>query len=109
MQNIDSPLESWAKREALAEEMIPLIGRLHRENNVVTSIYGRSLIHQSVVGLLKTHRFARQIDDVELSLEETLPLLRALTPLKLGAASIDLARLLLRYKQAGAGQLLNQF
>ncbi|MDN5668462.1 MAG: glyceraldehyde-3-phosphate dehydrogenase [Renibacterium salmoninarum] len=82
----------------MAEAMIPLIGRLYRENNVVTNVYGRSLINQSVMGLLKAHRWARQIDDVELPLEETLPMLQALAGMKLGAASIDLARLSLRFK-----------
>ena len=108
-QKSDAVLDSWVKREALAEEMIPLIGRLYRENNVVTSVYGRTLINQSVVGLLKAHRFARQIDDVELPLEETLPLVRALVGLNLGAASVDLARLSLRYKQAGGAQPLVDF
>ncbi len=65
---------------------------------MVTSVHGRSLINQSVVSLLKAHRFARQIDDVELPLEETLPLLQQLAELNLGAASIDLARLNMRYK-----------
>jgi glyceraldehyde 3-phosphate dehydrogenase len=108
-QKSDAVLDSWVKREALAEEMIPLVGRLYRENNVVTSVYGRTLINQSVVGLLKAHRFARQIDDVELPLEETLPLVRALVGLNLGAASVDLARLSLRYKQSGGGQPLVDF
>jgi len=108
-QKSDAVLDSWVKREALAEEMIPLIGRLYRENNVVTSVYGRTLINQSVVGLLKAHRFARQIDDVELPLEETLPLVRALVGLNLGAASVDLARLSLRYKQSGGAQPLVDF
>ena len=62
----------------MAEAMIPLIGRLYRDNNVLTSIHGRSLINQSVISLLKAHRFARQIDDVELPVEETLPLLQVL-------------------------------
>ena len=101
--------EAWVKREALAEEMIPLIGRLYRENGVVASVYGRSLINQSVVSLLKIHRFARQIDDAELPLEETLTLLKVMSQLKLGAASIDLARLSLRYKQSGGGQYLVEF
>lgn len=97
--------DTWAKREAMAEAMIPLIGRLYRENNVVTNVYGRSLINQSVMGLLKAHRWARQIDDVELPLEETLPMLQILAELKLGPASIDLARLSLRYKaQLADGQ-----
>lgn len=89
--------------------MIPLIGRLYRENNVVTSVYGRSLINQSVVGLLKAHRFARQIDDAELPLEETFPVLSALADLRLGAASIDVARLTVSYRNEGAGRSLEQF
>jgi glyceraldehyde 3-phosphate dehydrogenase len=96
-------------REELAETMIPLIGRLYRDHNVVTSVYGRSLVNQSVVEILKVHRFARQIDDVELPLEETLPLLQALSNLSLGAASIDLARLGLAFKTRGAGQTLDEF
>ena len=61
----------WTKREAAAEDMIPLIGRLYRENNVVTSIYGRAIINQSVIGLLKSHRFVRQIENKELSAIDT--------------------------------------
>jgi glyceraldehyde 3-phosphate dehydrogenase len=91
--NSDAALDTWIQRETLAESMIPLIGRLYRENNVITSIHGRSLINQSVIDLLKAHRFARQIDDVELPLAETLPLLETLVTLQLGAASLDLARL----------------
>ncbi|WP_441790482.1 glyceraldehyde-3-phosphate dehydrogenase [Leifsonia sp. YAF41] len=86
------------EREALAEAMIPLIGGLYRDNNVVTSIHGRSLINQSVMGLVKAHRFARQLDDVELELDETLPMLRTMSEMKLGAASVDLARLGLGFK-----------
>ncbi|WP_082369323.1 glyceraldehyde-3-phosphate dehydrogenase [Arthrobacter sp. ERGS1:01] len=107
--NSDAALDSWIQRETMAEAMIPLIGRLYRENNVVTSIHGRSLINQSVISLLKAHRFARQIDEVELPVEETLPLLEALVTLQLGAASVDLARLNARYKEAGAGQTLEAF
>lgn len=108
-QASDRARETWTNREALAEAMIPLIGRLYRDNNVVTSVHGRSLINQSVVSLLKAHRFARQIDDVELPLEETLPLLQALSTLELGAASIDLARLSLAYKLTGDGRPIADF
>lgn len=94
----DAVLDTWIQRETMAETMIPLIGRLYRENNVITSIHGRSLINQSVISLLKAHRFARQIDDIELPVGETLPLLEALVTLQLGAASLDLARLNARFK-----------
>src|SRR6185312_16339770 len=105
----ESALDAWSNRQALAEAMIPMIGRLYRENNVVTSIHGRSLINQSVVGILKAHRFARQIDDAELPLEETFPVVQALSELELGAGSVDLARLLQKFKDETDGTDLKDF
>ena len=58
-QKPDQCLGEWIDREALAEAMIPLIGQLYRNNNVVLSIHGRSLINRSVIEILKAHRFAR--------------------------------------------------
>ena len=101
----DECLENWTDREATAEAMIPLIGRLYREHNVVTSIYGRGLVNRSVISLLKSHRFARQIDDNELSVHDTFPLIKALLDLDLGPASIDLARLAGKYAAEGNGDL----
>ena len=98
---------AWSRREELAEQMIPLIGRLHRENQVVVNIHGRSLINRSVTDIIKAHRWARQIDTVELDLEETLPLVQALTELELGAASVDLARLNSLYRSEGEGRELD--
>jgi glyceraldehyde 3-phosphate dehydrogenase len=109
LQDADRCRATWINREELAEAMIPLIGRLYRDNNVVTSVHGRSLINQSVVGLLKAHRFARQIDDVELPLEDTLPMLQALGRLELGPASIDLARLNLVRRRDETGRSLDEF
>ncbi|WP_434612559.1 glyceraldehyde-3-phosphate dehydrogenase [Arthrobacter sp. A5] len=105
----DVALDIWIRREALAEEMIGLIGRLYRENNVVISVHGRSLINQSAISVLKAHRFARHVDNVELRPEETLPLLQALSALKLGPASINLAKLNLLYAQEGAGRTRDEF
>ena len=82
----DEHHEEWSERQALAEAMIPIIGRLYRQNNVVTSIYGRRLINESAIHLIKAHRFARRIDDVELDLHDTLPVLQAL-------AAVDPGRL----------------
>ena len=92
-QQAQEHLQQWAGREAQAEKMIPLIGQLYRENNVVTSIHGRKLVNQSAIDILKAHRFARQIDETELPISETLPLVEALSQMELGAASIDIARL----------------
>jgi glyceraldehyde 3-phosphate dehydrogenase len=85
--------------------MIPLIGRLYRNNNVVTSIYGRKLINQSAIDILKAHRIARRIDEAELPLEETYPLLVALDELNLGSVSVDLARLAKKFRESGSSAL----
>lgn len=105
-QKPDQCLGEWIDREALAEAMIPLIGQLYRNNNVVSSIYGRSLINQSVIAILKAHRFARHrsSDDSELSVHETFPLLKAMSELKLGAASVDLGKLAFKFRNEGNGR-----
>ena len=109
LQNSDSWLETWTGREALAEAMIPVIGRLYRENNVVTSVHGRSLTNKSTVNILKAHRFARRVSKEELLLEETAPLLETLAQLQLGSATIDIGRLNQRFKGAGNGASLEEF
>ncbi|MFJ5957063.1 glyceraldehyde-3-phosphate dehydrogenase [Paenarthrobacter sp. NPDC092416] len=108
-QTSDSCLDKWMGREALAEAMIPVIGRLYRENNVVTSIHGRSLINKSTMNILKAHRFARRMSNTELLLEETAPLLNALAELELGAAAIDIARLTEKFRAEAAGASLDEF
>lgn len=102
----DEHLQQWIDRESMAEAMIPLIGRLYRENNVVTGIHGRKLVNQSAIDILKAHRFARQVDETELPISETLPIVEALTTLDLGAASVDIARLNLRFKKSGSDDLI---
>ncbi|WP_204355806.1 MULTISPECIES: glyceraldehyde-3-phosphate dehydrogenase [Marinobacter] len=102
-------LSAWTERESMAEAMIPLIGRLYRKNNVVTSIYGRAIINQSVIGILKAHRFVRQVEDSELSVQDTLPILETLDQLELGRAHIDIGKLAVRFKEQAEGRSLEQF
>ena len=110
-QKPDQCLGEWIDREALAEAMIPLIGQLYRNNNVVTSIYGRGLINRSVIAILKAHRFARhrQADEAELSVHETYPILKTMSEMNLGAASVDLGKLVGKFKAEGNGRALDQF
>ncbi|MDP1776752.1 MAG: glyceraldehyde-3-phosphate dehydrogenase, partial [Moraxellaceae bacterium] len=43
----------WKNREAIAESMIPVIGHIYRERNVVISVFGRTLVNRSVIQILK--------------------------------------------------------
>ncbi|MEY9848855.1 glyceraldehyde-3-phosphate dehydrogenase [Streptacidiphilus sp. MAP5-3] len=105
----DDSFTDWKIREEIAEAMIPIIGKLHREQDVTVLLHSRSLVNKSVVSILKTHRFARQIDGEELSVTETMPFLQALTTLDLGPAQIDLGLLATSYKADDRGLSVEAF
>jgi len=102
-------LSEWTERESTAEAMIPLIGRLYRKNNVVTSVYGRAIINQSVIGIIRAHRFVRQVEDSEVSVNETLPILQIMDKLALGRAHVDIGKLAFKFRQEGSGTSLEDF
>ena len=99
----NAPIQTpeWTAQEQLAEKMVPLLGTLYRENNVVTSIYGRSLVHQGVIDIIKAHRYARRVENQPLSVETTYPLVEAMVGMDLGAATVDLAKLARKQKDSG--------
>jgi len=107
----DDYFADWKQREALAESMIPVVGQLSRERNVKSYIYGRSLVNQSVLDIMKSHRWVRQMEDNELSEFETTPVLNAVSSLELGPCHLDIGRLAVAYfdKGAGAGLSIEQY
>ncbi len=107
----DDYFKNWKEREALAEGMIPLVGRLAREKNVKCYIYGRTLVNRSVLQIMKDHRYVRQVEGNELSEFETYPVFTHLAGLDLGPAHIDVGRLAVRFQEEGAaaGLTLEQF
>ena len=89
----------WIEREALTEAMIPMVGRLYRENHVVTSVYGRPLINRSVIDIIKAHRFVRQMEDTELAVQDTHAVLEQLSQLNLGDCRIDIGKLAMKFSR----------
>ena len=82
----------WKWREALAELMVPLIGSLYRKG-INIMIYGKSLVNESPVAIMKAHRFARQTDNNELSELETYPILEYISTLELQDCEIDVGEI----------------
>ena len=76
-------------RQALAEEMLPMIGRIYRDN-VHIILYGKPLVNLSVSELMQAHRFVRETEDNELSEFETYQVIVSLSDLALGPAEIDI-------------------
>ncbi|MDN3639577.1 glyceraldehyde-3-phosphate dehydrogenase [Simiduia curdlanivorans] len=101
--------KDWKEREALAEAMIPMVGKLNREQNVGIYIYGRPLVNSSVIDIMKTHRFVRQVEENELSEFETFPILKAICSLDLGRAHIDIGQLTVKYMRDSRGLSVDDF
>ncbi len=94
----DDYFKDWKQREALAEDIQPLVGKLYRENNVKIYIYGTTLVNQSALQVMKAHRAVRQVEENELSEFETFPVIKMLSELDLGTAHIDAGRLAILYE-----------
>ena len=91
-QRSNLPLDTFGDfqyRQALAEEMLPMIGRLYREN-VHLMLYGKLLVNLSVSEIMQSHRFVRETENNELSEFETYQVITALSALELGPAEIDI-------------------
>ena len=93
MNDFAAHRDDWTTKEELAERMIPLIGALNREHDVVTSLHGHRLLGLSASGILEVHQRVAQLGHAEPDLEATLEVLAALRELAPGASSLDVARL----------------
>ncbi|WP_372446944.1 glyceraldehyde-3-phosphate dehydrogenase [Nocardia goodfellowii] len=89
--------------------MIPLIGTLYRGKGVTTLLHSRPLVNKSVISILRTHRFARQIEGEELSVDETLPFLQVLSELDLGPCKVDLGHLAVGYRADDRGLSVREY
>jgi glyceraldehyde 3-phosphate dehydrogenase len=101
--------QDWKAREALAEGMIPVVGKLYREKNVKCYIYGRALVNKSVIDIMKAHRFVRQIEHNELSEFDTFAVLEYLAKQDLSYSHIDIGRLAVGFMNDNSGQSLEEY
>lgn len=97
--SVDDYFDDWKQREALVQEMIPVIGRLFSQRNVGMFIYGRPLHNRSVTFIMKAHRFVRGIERNEMSEFESHNVLMALAKLDLWHVQIDLGKLTVRFME----------
>ncbi len=102
-------LKDWQGLAECAERMLPLIGHLYRDNNIVTTVFGRPLVNSTTIDILKAHRFARLILDHELSVLDTFPILEEMAKLDLAPARIDIGKLITRYQAQGSATSVADF
>ena len=96
--------DRWREDEATAEAMIPILGRLYRNNDVILYIYGRKLL-RTPIDIIKAHRYARNFTGQELSVQQTMPVLEALADMNLDSAKINLGKLTNGWIDSGESDL----
>lgn len=93
--------DDWTAREELAERMIPLIGALKRDRDVVTSLHGHRLLGLSATGIVEVHDRVTQLGHERVALDDTLAVLEGIHALGPGASSLDVARLAAEHADSG--------
>jgi len=102
MQNSKSLLfDNWKEQQAAVEQMIPLIGSLYRDHGVTISFFGRRLLYNSAIEIIKAHRYAVQMVGEELEVGKSLKLLKAMTLMNLAPVQVDLGKFCYSYMQEG--------
>ena len=93
--------ESWKEQQAAVEQMIPLIGSLYRDRGITISFFGRRLLNNSAIDIIKAHRYAIQMVGEELDASKSLVLANIMLKMNLAPAQVDLGKLCYRFMQAG--------
>ncbi len=101
----DEYFNEWKEREAVAEAMTPLIGKLYRDQEVICTVYDRALVNQSTIEVLRAHRFARQIISREVWVTDTYPILLAMAEMNLAPGKVDLGKLAMRFQEQNGGDI----
>lgn len=91
--NLEDYFGDWKQREALTQEMIPMLGRLENDKGVQIYLYGRTLNNRSVANIMKSHRRVREVARNELSEFESHQVMTAMSKMNLCPAQIDLGKL----------------
>ncbi|KDO30131.1 hypothetical protein SPRG_05323 [Saprolegnia parasitica CBS 223.65] len=86
-------ISTWNVQEEASDLMIPIIGNLYRRNNVVVTLFGKGLVHQNSIDIIKTHSFVCKHIGKEMHPADTLPVLQVVEEInKLSAMRLDLGR-----------------
>lgn len=97
---VDRAHQAWLDRVALAEQAVPIIGRLYRERDVVTHVHGKKLVNQSPIEILKAHKWARRVGERPLDIADSMAVLQIADQLGVKGISLDLGRILVDAPEA---------
>ena len=102
-------LEDWHHKQALAENMIPLIGSLYRGHSVVLRVFGYKIMNASTTAIVKAHRDGRLIVGEELDMQKSYQMLQLIADMKLRPCRLDLGKLCHEFLQQDSIPEMQEF
>ena len=96
-QMTNRTLKTWKLQEAMAEAIVPLAGKLYREQALVICVFGTSLVQKTPIQIISIANAAGRYVGQDLSLSEMVSLLKRMRAMSLGRARIDVGKLLIQF------------
>lgn len=93
--------DRWKNQQSAAEQMIPLLGQLYRDNGVTIRVFGRRMRNNTTIDIIKAHRYALQMVGEELDVPTSLELVKAMTAMDLAPARVELGKLCYSFMKEG--------
>lgn len=86
-------LKEWNDLQTLAEKMIPIVGELYRNKEVVLKVFGRKLMTSSSTDIVKAHRFGKLLKGKSLDMEQSFKMMQLIVGMNLTPCRVDLGAL----------------
>lgn len=93
--------DKWKEQQSAAEQMIPLVGQLYRDNGVTIRVFGRRIQNHSTIDILKAHRYSNQMVGEHLDVRKSLELLQVMINMDLAPARVDIGKLCYKFMKEG--------
>ncbi|NRA34936.1 MAG: glyceraldehyde-3-phosphate dehydrogenase [Polyangiaceae bacterium] len=101
-------LAAWKAAEEAAETMGPIIGGLYRDHGIVIIVYGISLVGQTPIQVIKTHRKARRLEK-DIGVSDSLKIVQSIARRGLAPTRIDVGHFSHEFSQLGKDADLEKF
>ena len=102
-------LLNWNNRQAIAEQMIPLLGGLYRGRSVIVRVSSQKIVNKSTIAIIKAHLHGRLIVGQELDMNISYQMLQLINDMELRPCRLDLGKLCHDYLTNASDKPMQEF
>ena len=97
----ESELNEWISTERKALELLDLSSKLQLDKSVELVLFRRKLFDKKISEIINDHAYAKKFTGINITIDLTLGLTKAIAALDLAPSRMDLGRLAKEYIEAG--------